>query len=103
MPVSMGVLQDVSKEMFALERFVLGVSGMFGRLTPRQQEVVALMSEGLTNAGVARRLGISEKSVKNYVNVLYQELGLERTGEYQPRVIAVLSYMREHPMLRAGS
>jgi DNA-binding NarL/FixJ family response regulator len=103
MSVSMEMLQDVSKEMFALERFVLGVSGMFGRLTPRQQEVVALMSEGLNNAGVARRLGITEKSVKNHINVLYQELGLERSGDYQPRVIAVLSYRREHPMLQAGS
>jgi DNA-binding NarL/FixJ family response regulator len=103
MSVSMGVLQAAHKEMFGLERIVLGVSDLFVRLTPRQREVVALMSEGLNNAGVARRLGVTEKSVKNYINALYQELGLERSGEYQPRVIAVLSYMREHPMLEAGS
>jgi DNA-binding NarL/FixJ family response regulator len=103
MSVSMEVLQDAHKEGSALERFVLAVSDLFVRLTPRQREVVALMSQGLNNAGVARRLGITEKSVKNYINALYQELGLERSGEYQPRVIAVLSYRREHPMLQAGS
>lgn len=103
MSVSMEVLQAAHKEMFVLERFVLGVSGLFVKLTPRQREVVALMSQGLNNASVARRLGVTEKSVKNYINALYQELGLERSGEYQPRVIAVLSYMCVHPMLQTGS
>ena len=99
----MEMLQAAHKEMFVLDRFVLGVSDLFDRLTPRQHEVVALMSQGLNNAGVARRLGVTEKSVKNYINALYQELGLERSGEYQPRVIAVFSYIHEHPMLQTGS
>jgi DNA-binding NarL/FixJ family response regulator len=104
MSVSMDVLQHARKGMLALEGIVLGVSSLFAWLPhPHQREVVAMMSQGLNNAGVARRLGITEKPVKNHINALYQELGLERLGEYQPRMIVVLSYMREHPMPQTGS
>lgn len=71
-------------------------SSPLDRLTLRQRQVLTLLAQGLTNAAIAERLGISEKSVKNYVNVLYQELGIDREdGAQQPRVQAALIYVRE--------
>ena len=66
-----------------------------GRLTPRQQEVLAMMAQGYNNAAIAERLVLGTKSVENYINAIYQELGLSHDGSLHPRVQAVLSYIRD--------
>ena len=54
------------------------------------------MSEGYTNAAIADRLMLAQKSVENQINQIYHTLGYGRNEtEYQPRVQAVLSYLRE--------
>lgn len=45
-------------------------------LTTREREVVALVAEGLRNEEVGRRLGISEKTVRNHLTAVFQKLGL---------------------------
>lgn len=45
-------------------------------LSPRQQEVLELISEGLTNAQIGERLGIGERTVKAYAQELYDKLGV---------------------------
>ncbi len=65
------------------------------RLSARQYEVVALVAEGLTNAAIADRLGISPRSVDAHLNVAYAVLGLPASRERNPRVEAVRSYL-EH-------
>jgi DNA-binding NarL/FixJ family response regulator len=65
------------------------------RLTPRQQEVLAMMAQGYNNAAIAERLVLGTKSVENYINAIYQELGLSHNGPLHPRVQAVLSYIRD--------
>lgn len=65
----------------------------FARLTTRQQEVLELMSQGYNNAAVAERLGLSEKSVETYINVIYQALGLSNEPEINARVKATLLYL----------
>jgi two-component system, NarL family, nitrate/nitrite response regulator NarL len=52
-----------------------------GDFTPREQEVLALLSEGLPNRAIAERLGISRHTVKFHVNALLQKLGVERRTE----------------------
>lgn len=70
--------------------------GGLGRLTPRQFEILRLIAQGHTNAGIARRLGLSAKSVENQINVIYQELDIDTADrEMHPRVRAVLLYL-EH-------
>lgn len=62
-------------------------------LTPRQTEVIALLAEGRTNAGIARRLGISEKAVVQHVSRIYDLLGLALTDDDHRRVLAVIRYL----------
>jgi len=46
------------------------------QLTPREREIVALVGEGLRNDGVAKRLGISEKTVRNHLTTVFDKLGV---------------------------
>ena len=46
-------------------------------LTAKEQQVLDLIGEGLTNRQVAKRLGLAEKTVKNYVSALLAKLGVE--------------------------
>ncbi|HKE58277.1 MAG TPA: alpha/beta fold hydrolase [Pyrinomonadaceae bacterium] len=48
----------------------------FAELSPREREVLALMTEGLGNAQIAERLSISEKTVRNHVSNVFDKLGL---------------------------
>ncbi|MDP6548846.1 MAG: response regulator transcription factor [Dehalococcoidia bacterium] len=65
------------------------------RLTPRQQEVLAMMAQGYNNAAIAEKLVLGAKSVENYINAIYQELSLSHNGPLHPRAQAVLSYIRD--------
>jgi RNA polymerase sigma factor (sigma-70 family) len=48
----------------------------FGSLSPREREVLELITEGLGNAEIAERLSISEKTVRNHVSHLFDKLGV---------------------------
>lgn len=53
-----------------------GEDGAFAALSPREREVLRLISEGLANAEIAERLGISDKTVRNHVSNLFDKLGV---------------------------
>lgn len=63
------------------------------RLTPRQQEVLALMAEGRTNASIARSLSITERAVVQHTSHIYDELGLAVSDDGHRRVLAVIRYL----------
>ncbi|MFE3502295.1 LuxR C-terminal-related transcriptional regulator [Kitasatospora sp. NPDC059146] len=63
-------------------------------LTPREREVLALMSEGRTNAAIAARMFISEKAVSKHSNNIFTKLGLEQSEQDNRRVLAVLAYLQ---------
>ncbi len=48
----------------------------FASLSPREREILALITEGLGNAAIAERLSISEKTVRNHVSNLFDKLGV---------------------------
>lgn len=50
----------------------------FSSLGLRERQVLALIADGCTNRQIAERLGLAEKTVKNYVSSLLAKLGLER-------------------------
>ncbi|HEX7118169.1 MAG TPA: response regulator transcription factor [Longimicrobiales bacterium] len=52
-----------------------------GVLTAREQEVVKLIAEGLTNKGISRHLGIRIATTKNHVHNILSKLGLERRAQ----------------------
>jgi DNA-binding CsgD family transcriptional regulator len=53
-----------------------GEDPAFASLSPREREVLTLIAEGLSNAQVAERLSISEKTVRNHVSNLFDKLGI---------------------------
>ena len=64
-------------------------------LTAREQEVLSLMAEGRTNAGIAKRLWLTEKTVETHVRTILMKLGLQVSSDDHRRVLAVLTYLRE--------
>ncbi|GAB3805392.1 response regulator [Humibacter antri] len=64
-------------------------------LTPRQRAVLALMAEGRSNAGIATRLTLTEKSVVQHVSNIYDTLGLPVDSDDHRRVLAVVRYLAQ--------
>lgn len=62
--------------------------------TPREREVLALMSEGRSNAAIAGRMFISEKAVGKHSNSIFTKLGLEQSEEDNRRVLAAPAYLQ---------
>lgn len=62
-------------------------------LTPRELEVLALMAEGHTNLGVARRLWLTERTVETHIASIMAKLSLGTSTEHNRRVLAVLAYL----------
>lgn len=53
-----------------------GPDPAFDALSPRERETLSLLAEGLSNAEIAERLGISEKTVRNHLSHLFDKLGV---------------------------
>jgi DNA-binding NarL/FixJ family response regulator len=62
-------------------------------LTPREREVLALMAEGRSNAGIARRLWVTEGTVEKHVHSILAKLPLSETDDDHRRVLAVVTFL----------
>ncbi|MED7928158.1 response regulator transcription factor [Nonomuraea sp. LP-02] len=62
-------------------------------LSAREREVLALMAEGRTNVGIARRLWLADRTVETHVSSILAKLGLANSEEDHRRVLAVLLYL----------
>jgi DNA-binding NarL/FixJ family response regulator len=69
--------------------------GSLSQLTPREREVLALMAEGRSNAGIAETLVVSESAVEKHVGRIFEKLALPPADSDHRRVLAVLAYLRE--------
>jgi DNA-binding NarL/FixJ family response regulator len=63
------------------------------RLTPREQEVLRLMAEGLSNAGIAAALVVSDGAVEKHIANIFAKLDLPPSDTENRRVLAVLRYL----------
>jgi len=62
-------------------------------LSPREREVLALMAEGRSNAGIAHTLWVTEGTVEKHVHSILGKLRLPDSGEDHRRVLAVLTFL----------
>jgi DNA-binding NarL/FixJ family response regulator len=62
-------------------------------LSEREREVLALMAEGRSNAGIARRLWVTEGTVEKHVRSILTKLTLPEAEDDHRRVLAVLTYL----------
>jgi len=69
-------------------------AGPLDNLTPRERDVLALVAEGRSNAGVAQELVVSVAAVERHVTSIFDKLGLHQSPEQHRRVLAVLKYLR---------
>jgi DNA-binding NarL/FixJ family response regulator len=62
-------------------------------LSPREREVLGLMAEGRSNAGIARHLWVTEGTVEKHVRSILMKLDVFETADDHRRVLAVLTYL----------
>jgi len=65
-------------------------------LTSREREVLALMAEGRSNAGIGQALWVTEGTVEKHVRSIIMKLQLPGTAEVHRRVLAVLAFLEAH-------
>jgi DNA-binding NarL/FixJ family response regulator len=65
-------------------------------LSAREREVLALMAEGRSNAGIARRLWVTEGTVEKHVRAILTKLNLPEADDDHRRVLAVITFLESH-------
>jgi DNA-binding NarL/FixJ family response regulator len=63
-------------------------------LSPRERDVLGLMAEGRTNAGIARALVVTPGAVEKHISNIFSKLDLPATDDDHRRVLAVLAFLR---------
>jgi len=61
-----------------------------GHLTRRERQIVALLLDGCSNKGIARRLHVKEQTVKNALSIIYEKVGVKTR-------LALALYAVKHP------
>jgi DNA-binding NarL/FixJ family response regulator len=74
--------------------FSAGRRGPLKRLTPREREVLGLMAEGRSNAGIAEALVLTVGAVEKHIANIFMKLRLPPSDTAHRRVLAVLAYLQ---------
>jgi DNA-binding NarL/FixJ family response regulator len=68
----------------------------FDTLTPREQEILALVAEGWSNAAISEQIVITKRAVERHINSIFSKLGLGESESFSRRVKAALLYLSGH-------
>ena len=82
---------EVVAQLFSRQRS----DGPLERLTPREREVLSLMAEGRSNAGIAQSLVLTVGAVEKHVQSILSKLDLPQSAGDHRRVLAVLAYLQQ--------
>jgi DNA-binding NarL/FixJ family response regulator len=63
-------------------------------MSAREREILGMMAEGRSNAGICDRLILSQRTVESHVSAIFRKLGLVEAPDDHRRVLAVLAYLR---------
>ncbi|WP_254716613.1 response regulator transcription factor [Actinomadura sp. WMMB 499] len=66
---------------------------MLDRLTDRERQVLALMAQGRSNAGIAETLVVSERAVAKHINAIFTKLDMPPAADVNRRVLAVVRFL----------
>ncbi|MDX6688569.1 MAG: hypothetical protein QOG15_26 [Solirubrobacteraceae bacterium] len=69
-------------------------SGDLDELSAREREILGLMAEGRSNAGICDQLVLSRRTIESHVRTIFLKLGLAPADDDHRRVMAVLTYLR---------
>lgn len=72
-------------------------------LTPRERQILAMMAEGHSNAGICATLHVSDKTVESHVGSIFRKLDLPACEHCHRRVQAVLIHLRAQAHMRAAA
>jgi DNA-binding NarL/FixJ family response regulator len=75
--------------------FSAGKRGPLEQLTPREREVLGLMAEGRSNAGIAEALVLTVGAVEKHIANIFMKLRLPPSESDHRRVLAVITYLQE--------
>jgi|HubBroStandDraft_6_1064221.scaffolds.fasta_scaffold1598251_1 DNA-binding NarL/FixJ family response regulator len=71
-----------------------------GELTAREQEVLTLLAQGLTDRGIGETLWLTSKTVETHVRHILTKLNLPTGTQHNRRVLAAVTYLREEATVR---
>ena len=103
-------ISDVEDFLATLDRILKGAAGVdpalvqellaarrvddpLQQISPREREVLALMAEGRSNAGIAHQLWVTEGTVEKHVRSILMKLHIPETSADHRRVLAVLTFL----------
>ena len=69
-------------------------ASLIDSLTPREREVLTLIAEGRSNAGIAYELVVTVAAVERHVTSIFDKFGLHQAPDQHRRVLAVLKYLK---------